>query len=41
MFNVRQSSKGDVQEREMKGREMCEYVFKEKLGVEGAYVDKV
>ncbi|KAG0711810.1 hypothetical protein GWK47_019810 [Chionoecetes opilio] len=41
MFNVEESEKEDVKEREKDDKEMCEYVFKEKLGVEGVEVVKV
>ncbi|KAG0729849.1 hypothetical protein GWK47_029494 [Chionoecetes opilio] len=41
MFNVEESEKEDVKEREKDDKELCEYVFKEALGVEGAEVVKV
>ena len=41
MFNVEESSKDDTKERETEDKELCEYVFQEKLGVEGARVEKV
>ena len=40
MFNVKESSKEDVKEREKEDIEMCEHVFRDKLGVEGAQVEK-
>lgn len=41
LFNVRESSKEEVRERETEDKEMCEYIFRDKLGVEGAQVEKV
>ncbi|KAG0718027.1 hypothetical protein GWK47_053291 [Chionoecetes opilio] len=41
MFNVEESEKEDIKEREKDDKELCEYVFKEKLGVEGVEVVKV
>lgn len=36
MFNVRESSKDDVKEREMGDKEINKYAFRDKLSVEGA-----